>query len=785
MPKKPALALVYAMLTAITGQALAAEQNGNSADAVQPGATVIEAHQLEVLLDRKLRAIGNAEIQQDGKTLSGDRIDYDLVDDEMHVTGNARLEQGGNIISGPDLRIRLKERLGEMQEPVFIMRKPSAGLVKDSDRESGAFEYQPIRAAENSHWPKGSSRGDAKLVEFEGPGRDRLHDARYTSCEVGVDDWYLRASELELNHNSSTGTAKHASVEFKGVPILYMPWIDFPFEKQRKSGFLAPNFGTTTRSGVELSVPYYWNIAPDMDATITPRALSKRGLQVQGEYRYLDEDYSGQDSIEFLPNDQQADRDRWFARLQHQHNFGNGWSGKVNLERVSDNEYFSDLSTNIATTSRVNLPQEAFLNYNDDIWQFTAMTQKFQTLDEVSYPYERLPQLTLTGHKEWNYAIGSVYTQWVSFKRASDAPATSNVTPNSNLSTAVSGNRFTALPYISLPMVRSYGYITPKLGLHYTRYDLEDPAYLLNGITKDEFQSDSRTLPIFSVDSGLYYDRDFRVVSNMYTQTLEPRLFYVYIPYRDQSQLPIFDTSLADLNMSTLFSENQFTGNDRVNDANQLTMAVTSRLIDQKSGIQRLAATVGQRFYFSDRKVTLLPDGEERTSNSSDIVTALTARLLTHWNLDAAWLYNTDDDTTSKANLGARYNPEPGKVLNLSYRYTRKGESAYDIDDLEQVDISTEWPLGRNWYGLARWNYSLADNSPIEGLLGAEYDAGCWQARTVFQRVSTATADENYAFFFQLELDGIASIGTSPLSLLRRSIPGYQSSSLIPDDLSR
>jgi len=271
----------------------------------------------------------------------------------------------------------------------------------------------------------------------------------------------------------------------------------------------------------------------------------------------------------------------------------------------------------------------------------------------------------------------------------------------------------------------------------------------------------------------------------MYTQTLEPRLFYVYIPYRDQSQLPIFDTSQADLNMSTLFSENQFTGNDRVNDANQLTMAVTSRLIDQKTGIQRLAATVGQRFYFSDRKVTLLPDGEERTSNSSDIVTALSARLLTYWNLDAAWLYNTDDDTTSKANLGARYNPEPGKVLNLSYRYTRKGESAYDLEDLDQIDISSEWPLGKNWYGLARWNYSLADNSPIEGLLGAEYDAGCWQARTVFQRVSTATADANYAFFFQLELDGIASIGTSPLSLLRRSIPGYQSSSLIPDDLSR
>ncbi len=761
MQKKTAFVLACALLTAATAPARAAGQAGAAAETLPPGATVIEAHQLEMLLDRKLRAIGDAEITQDGSTLRGDRIHYNFINDELHVIGNAQLEQDGNLLTGTELRIRLKEREGEMQQPVFVIRKTPAQAVTAEAGGGG--------------WPRGSSRGDASLLVFEGPHRERLHDARYTTCEVGVDDWYLRAGELELNHHSKTGTARHARIEFKGVPILYTPWIDFPFEKQRKSGFLAPSFGTTTRGGVELALPYYWNIAPNMDATIVPRVLSKRGMQIMGEYRYLGENYSGEDSIEFLPNDSQADRDRWFARIQHRHDFGNGWSGRLNLERVSDDQYFSDLSTNITITSRVNLPQEGYLNYTGEVWNFSAMAQQFQTLDGVSYPYERLPQLTLTGHKDWGLAIGNLYTQWSSFERADGAPVSTEIVPGSVLTTSVSGHRFVAHPSVSLPLERSYGYITPRLGLHYTHYSLDDTPFVLNSVS-GEYRSDSRALPIFSLDGGLYFDRDFRVVKNRYTQTLEPRLFYVYIPYRDQSRLPVFDTAEADLNLDTLFSENQFSGNDRINDANQFSLAVTTRLIDQRTGIQRLAATVGQRFYFNDRQVTL-PGGKARTDNSSEIVAALTARLLTHWDADIAWLYDTHDDRTSKANIGARYNPEPGKVLNLGYRYTR--------ERLEQIDISTEWPLGRNWSALARWNYSLAEDRPVEGLLGAEYNAGCWQARTVLQRVETATADANYAFFFQLELDGMASIGTSPLSLLKRSIPGYQSSTLISDPMAR
>lgn len=783
MPNYRAIALLFALPSVVIGQARAADEIPPATESIQTESMVIEAQQLEMFLDRKMRAIGDAEMRQDDKAIFGDRIDYDVLNEELHVVGNTRIEQKGLVVLGPELRLKMDEREGEMKEPVFTFNRPAASLP--TSETSILSAYDPDTAG--SRIPgstesarSGFARGDAKRITFEGPDKERLHDARYTTCEAGVDDWYLRASELELDHHTETGTAKNARVEFKGVPIMYTPWVDFPFNKQRKSGILAPSFGTTTKSGVELSVPYYWNIAPDMDATITPRYMSKRGMQLSNEFRYLNPNYSGEDSLELLPNDSQADRDRYYAKLLHQHNFGYGWSGGFHYERVSDDQYFSDMTTSIVSTSRVNLPQRGNIAYSDEIWSFTGLAERYQTLDETSFPYQRLPQLTLAGEKEWNLLTGNVYGQWTQFDRSNHAPITQTMVsaPDTSMVTGVTGSRSVLYPSVSLPLARSYGYITPKLGVHYTNYKLDNADFTLtdsNGnVTDSEFLSDSRSLPIFSLDSGLYFDRDFRVVKNTYTQTLEPRLFYVYVPYRDQSRLPVFDSGEADLSLSTLFSENQFTGNDRINDANQLSLAVTTRLIDSKTGLQRLAATIGQRFYFSDRRVGL-PGADEITSSTSDIVAAITARLRNHWNLDAGWQYNTDIERSVKSNIGARYNPEPGKVLNLSYRFTR--------ESLEQIDISTEWPLASKWFGLARWNYSLREDRPIEGLAGVEYDAGCWQARAVMQRVSVATdEDPNYAFFFQLELGGMTSIGTSPLSLLKRSIPGYTNTSLIPDE---
>jgi len=773
-----------------------------AASEIGPETIVIEGDRMEIYLDRKMRSIGNAKLHKNGQDIYGDTIEYDVQNEELHVVGNTRIELPDSTVWGGELRMQLEDQVGEMKEPSFRLNNqfsgvPAIGAVQATDLVGGPgagnladttaqrlteqtvvkpAPYQPKLKAHTT-----ASRGDAKTIFFEGQNKKRLVDASYTTCAANVDDWYIKAGELELNDYTKSATATNARINFKGVPILYTPWISFSYANQRQSGLLAPTWGTTSESGFELTVPYYWNIAPDMDATFGPRILSKRGLQYMGEFRYLGETYSGTDNIEYLPDDNQNGQNRYYVKLNHLQSFSNGWSAGYDIEKVSDDQYFSELDTHITATSRVNLPQQAYVNYSSNeldsgIWSFNALVQKYQTLDKLSFPYERLPQFTLNGTRDWKPVSTNLYAQWVSFDRNQNEPLRTSTTSGDVIATTVTGDRFTLYPSISLPMAKSYGYVTPKLGVHYTSYQLQNEGFTV--LNKDQavidsgaYNSDNRALPIFSVDSGLYFDRDFRVVKNRYTQTLEPRLFYVYIPYQDQSDLPVFDTAEADVNMGTLFLENQFVGNDRINNANQLSLALTTRLIDQKTGIQRLAATVGQRFYFADQKV-FIPGAERRTSNSSDIVTALTARLLNFWNLDLAWQYDTDANRTTKSNIGARYNPEPGKALNLSYRFTK--------ERLEQIDVSAQWPLAPQWYGVGRWNYSIREDQPIESLAGVEYNAGCWQARAVMQRVSTLTANANYALFFQLELGGIASIGSNPLKLLERSIPGYASSSTIP-----
>ena len=755
------------------------EENKMLAD----GGVILEGDRMDVFQDRHVTALGNSVLRTDSSTILGDRIEFDQENHIVHSSGHASIETDGSLAKGPAFHINLDDSTGEMPNASFTMYKPliriqplgalgdrlygqnpainndlmSGVVAKNSNPVNG--ETSPVFSPEvgtSTENKTASSRGDAQMLYFEGDNKKRLLKARYTTCSADSDDWYINSGQLKIDDETKTAIATHSTVEFKGVPILYTPWINFPYANQRKSGLLAPTWGTTSKSGFELLAPFYWNISPNMDATIAARALSKRGVQLQGEFRYLEENYSGINNIEYLPSDNTSNKDRYYAKVKHLQNFGNGWSAGIDASTVSDDQYFSDLSTHIITTSQVNLLQQANLNYSGSVWQFGALAQRYQTLDKASYPYQRLPQITLNGTKDWDWGTARIQNQMVQFELDS----------NSTLPVK-SGARFNTYPSISVPISRSYGYVTPKIGVSYTSYNLNEVTDPWYSKTAD------RTLPIFSLDSGLFFERDTRIVSHNYTQTLEPRLFYVYIPYQDQSHLPVFDSGLMDLNMGTLFTENRYSGLDRINNANQLSYSLTSRMIDSETGEQRLAAMVGQRFYFDDQKV-VLPGEAVRSDNSSDIVAAATARLRNKWNLDAAWQYNTDSGDTVKANIGARYNPEPGKILNLSYRFTK--------DTLEQINLSSQWPLGRSYYGLARVNYSIFDGKTVEALGGIEYDAGCWQSRFVIQRVQTATAQANYALFFQLELGGIASIGSNPLQLINRNIPGYKSSGLLPDN---
>lgn len=753
MLKSRFLTSITAVFLMCSLRAQAQSETVAPSDAENESGITIEGDKLELHLDRKMRALGNASIRRDNQNIVGDEIDYDIQDDQLHVIGHAKIELGEATITGPELRMRLSESIGEMREASISITPPKQQALAQDDGTQNAPEQDELTSLKSRQ-----SRGDAKMIFFEGQDKKRLKDARYTTCAAGVDDWYIKAKELQLNDSSQSGVARNAHIEFKGVPLLYTPWMSFSYNNQRKSGLLAPTFGNTTKTGFELTIPFYWNISPNMDATLATRELSKRGVQLQGEFRYLEDQFSGTDNLEYLPSDSLTNDTRYYANLKHQQNLGSGWSAGYNLEKVSDDQYFSELSTQITTTSRVNLPQQFNVNYTDETWSFNGIAQKFQTLDNASFPYERLPQLTLSGNQYFGNVNTNLYSQLVAFDSNN---------ANINAASLTTGTRFTLYPSVSFPMNKSYGYITPKIGVHHTNYSLNNDP--------NNVGSQQRTLPIVSLDSGLYFDRDFKIANRDYSQTLEPRLFYVYIPDHKQNNIPIFDSSETDLNFSTLFRENQFTGNDRINNANQVSLSLTTRLIESDTGVQRLSAAIGQRYYFEDQKVALDYNNAAsfRKDNSSDVIAGLDLNLKTHWNMSAFWQYNTNDSNSVRTTLTSRFNPEPGKSLNLSYSYRN--------NLLNQFDISGQWPLGQGWYGVGRANYSILEHHVIETLAGVEYNAGCWQTRTVLQRVSTATADANYALFFQLELGGLASIGASPMALIKRNIPGYVKTGDISD----
>jgi LPS-assembly protein len=439
--------------------------------------------------------------------------------------------------------------------------------------------------------------------------------------------------------------------------------------------------------------------------------------------------------------------------VKHQQTFSNGWFGSVNVNKVSDDTYFRDLSTLIALTSQTLLPREGTLARGgtwggNGVYSFSALAQAWQTLQTdplapLTPPYNRLPQLTLNAYKQdVVHSDFDLLSSFVSFEHP----------------TLVNGKRVLAYPSLSLPLQSSFAYLTPKIGMHVTRY-MVDP-------NKDNLQDQTRALPIFSTESGLVFERNVRIGNMPFVNTLEPKLYYVYIPYRDQSRLPNFESGLQDVNFATIFSENQFSGQDRINDANQITLGVTSRFIHEDSGIERLRVGLAQRYYLESQRVTLpgvAPRSNQTTS--SDLLAVVSGTIAPHWTTDAGWQFNTDTSQSRKLNIGTRYQPEPGKVLNLAYRYT--------ADLIKQTDISGQWPVFGKWTAVARWNYSLLDQRMLEGLAGFEYDGGCWVFRVVAHRFALATQAASTSIFVQLELNGISRIGSNPLEILRRKIGGY------------
>jgi LPS-assembly protein len=698
----------------------------------------ITADHMDGRIDVELRAEGAVELRKLGTVVNADRLTYAHVEDEVDAEGHVRLERGQDVIAGPKMRMRVDEGAGYMETPSYTITRminPLKGLPQTPG--------MPLPASVPM-----IGHGEAEYVEFEGEGRYRFRKATYSTCAPGQRDWYLELAELGLDYERDLGEGEDSKVVFMGVPILYSPWMNFGLNNQRKSGLLAPTIGSTSKSGMEYTQPVYWNIAPNMDATIAPRFMDKRGTQFNTEFRYLDHTYDGQMHYEYLPDDRLEHKRRYGYALSHTHKFGDGLTGSLNLNGVSDDTYFSDLSTRLSVVSQGNLLRQGTLKYQGGWWQAKLNAQTYQTLQDPALPvalipYKQLPQINVVAARPdlpLNLAF-NFQGEYVNF----DHP------------TSVLGRRTTLYPQLSLPLQTSYFEITPKIGLHSTSYQLSRQA----AGTPDTL---SRNVPILSLDSSLVLERETSVFGRGLTQTLEPRLYYLYVQNREQDKVPVFDSALADFNFAQIFSENRYGGGDRIGDANQVTAALTSRLIDRDTGAELLRGMVGQRYYFSSQQVTL-PGETTRTDRKADVLAALSGLVLPKVYADAAWQYNPRDKRTERLNLGGRYQPEFGKVLNAGYRYTR--------DQLGQVDVSGQWPLWGGWHAVGRYNYSTKERRVVETVGGLEYDGGCWITRAVVQRIATQVGQSNTAFFLQLELNGFSRIGSNPLDILKRNIPGY------------
>jgi len=718
----PVLALLFCAAAAQAQEPRLKPPGGRAVDAALP--VTISADRMEGYANQETSASGNAELRQGEVSVQADRLRYRYASDEVEASGDVRLTRGGDRMSGTGLRLRMHDNVGQFDHADYEFALQSrAG-------------YAPVRA-----------RGKADVIKFESKDRYHLENATFTTCKAGQEDWYLQVGKLDLDMTRDLGVARGGKLVFMDTPIVYVPWVDFALHNQRKTGFLPPTIGSSGKSGVEVSTPFYINLAPNRDLTLAPRELSKRGLQLSAQFRYLDSSYNGDARFEHMANDRVRNIDRYAATIVHNQKFSSNLSGYLNLNKVSDDNYFRDLSSRINITSQSILPRDGMLTYLGGWWTATARAQSFQTLQDpaspIVEPYGRLPQFTLNAARQYAGGVDlALASEYVRFYHP----------------TSVVGSRLMLYPSASLPLIRPGAYLTPKLGFHSTGYSLErNPSG-----TPDTIR---RAMPVASLDGGLTFERDTDFNGRAYRQTLEPRLYYLYVPVRDQSKIPLFDTGLADFNSAQIFSENLFNGSDRIADANQLTLAATTRILSPASGMELIKATVAQRLYFQNQHVALDNLTQARTDKTSDFLAALSGRISRNWTLDSAMQYNPHRNFFQRLGVGARYQPETAKVLNLGYRFTR--------DALNQIDISAQWPLRGGWYGVGRYNYSMRDNRLVEALGGFEYNGGCWIGRVVLQRFAAATGNSTSALFIQLELNGFSRIGSNPLETLKRNIPGY------------
>ncbi len=667
------------------------------------------------------------------------------------LSGDAVIRYGGQQIQASQLTYR--QQAGEV-EAVEGIRFAGPNLVVTG--KSALLQTEQKRGTLNQityRLPAQHARGEASLLQLDGVYHQRFEDVSYTTCPPGNSDWQLTADKVDLDHKSGSGVARDAKISFKQVPILYTPYISFPLTDERKSGLLFPRIGTTGQSGIEASLPWYWNIAPNRDATITPRLMTDRGTQLGAEFRYLNRNSEGMLNAEYLPSDSKyGNQNRSLVAMQHTGNPTPRLQTRILAGDVSDRDYFDDLGNSLVETSQTSLERTVDATYHGHDWVLGMLVQDFQNLDATlassDRPYRQLPQI------RFDY---SPTTRLLGIKADTEAELNYFTHPDSSV---VRGTRFDIMPRLSLPVRHAGWYMEPALGLRHT-------AYALDNTTPGSDTNPTRTTSVASFDAGSFFERNGSWGSHAYVQTLEPRLFYLYVPEKNQDDLPIFDTGNYDFNFWTLFRDNRFNGPDRMGDANQLALAMTTRFLDPASGEQMLSASFGSLLYFRDRTVTL-PGSMVDLDQSSDLIGELNLALTRFWSARAEVLWNPESSSTERSNYRLQYRRGPRQLINLGYRFRDSTQ--------EQADFSFLWPMGRYWHAVGRWYFDLDSNRTIEALAGLGYDSCCWGVQLLGRSyINSANTDRTSAVFLQLELKGLGKLGSSIDDALERGILGYRS----------
>ena len=716
----------------------------DSADLINENtASFVTADRMETT-DDNIYLTGNAEVRRAGTVIRGDKITYTQSTDTVNVKGNAVVIREGARFTGPELSYQIETQSGEMQDV--------------------SYEYAA----------KGV-RGQTQYAQFTSGVNTQFRNATLTTCKPGSKAWWVEADTLTIDEDSQMAYAEDVSFHLAGLPVMATPWAMFPTGTQRQSGLLTPTMGMSSTRGLDFSIPIYWNIAPNYDYTFTPRVMTKRGVILGNEFRFLTPYMGGEITYDYLPDDKETNDSRYGAQVLAWARW-NGFNLNVDYNKVSDGRYIADFSNNIYDTSESVLAQDFRLSYGQSFWHTSLSVEKNQPLarddgSTYSKPYEKVPQWQWRGYLA---DLGG-------FEVKSLFEATRFSHPDKDR--RVQGDRFYMNHSVAYPMRGPAWFITPKAMITGIGYNLDEMNKLSNSIRDTYDKNSSIFAPSFSLDSGLIFERDTSWFGKSAMQTLEPRLFYTYTPYRDQSRMPTFDSSYADLSSSSFFSENLFTGHDRLSEANQLSLVLTSRYLDRKSGNEFLRASIGQRYYFNDQRVPLYRGGTIGVTDEvkSDFLASFSARVTKDISTTATAQYSTSESRFSRINAGIRWHPKPSAVMGLYYRYNYVPDlPQYRDDRIKQVDFAVQWPLTNSLYGLARYNYSLYYKEPVEMLAGIEYVADCWALRLVAQRYLTDQDKYDTSFYVQLELTGLGSVGSNPLEELRRNIPGYQSPTASP-----